>query len=264
MTARNKKNIMAAYDALNRKDMTAFASVCAPEYTDLNVGPTPIKGLDACLAFYKDFFSAFPDAKFRIESILSDGSNKYAVKLNLTATNSAPLGMIPATGKKVSISYIDIVEVNSDGKCISHAVTNVNEAMRQIGYGSMANPNVGIIIAAYEKFGKGDVPGVLAMCNPDVAWDIQDRMFDAKDRMFNGLAGVGAFFQEVGSKFKYTKFQPTRFIADGDDVVIFVSAEYTLAATGKRYSSNYTHYFKVVNGKISMFRGIDDMQKSLD
>jgi ketosteroid isomerase-like protein len=255
MTARNKKNILAAYDALSRRDMAAFAAVCAPEYTDVNVGPAPVQGLQACIEFYKGFFSAFPDAKFTIENIFNDGSNKYAVKLKLTGTNKAPLGMIPATGKSISIS---------EGKCISHSVSNVNEALRQIGYGSMANPNVGLVIAAYEKFGKGDISGLLSMCTPDITFDIHDRMFDSKERVFNGPAAVGSFFQELGAKFQYTKFQPTRFIADGDDVIIFVSAEYTLTATGKRYSSTYTHYFKASNGKLSMFRGLDDMQKSLD
>ena len=115
-------------------------------------------------------------------------------------------------------------------------------------------------MAAYGFFGKGDIQGILSICAENVVFDLQDRMFDSQARLFQGKAGVGQFFQELGAKFRYSKFQPLRFVADGEDVFILVEAEYTLVSTGKKYSSTYTHHFKVVNGKITFFRGVDDFQ----
>lgn len=258
--ATTKTNINAAYDALSRKDWNAFAALCADNYTDVNVGPAPAVGIQAALELYRQFEVAFPDFKVKPVEIAAAGNNRYYVRVLVTGTNTGSFMMLPPTGKPIKFYDTDIVEVDKAGKCISHTITNTGEPLRQIGYGSMANPSTQVVMAAYEKFGKGDIPGLLAMCTDEVVFDIQDRMFDSKGRLFSGKAGVGQFFQELGSKFQYSKFQPTRFVADGDDVFILVDAEYTLAATGKKYASSYTHHFKVTNGKISFFRGVDDFQ----
>jgi ketosteroid isomerase-like protein len=182
------------------------------------------------------------------------------LKVLLTGTNSAPFLMFPATGKSIQVVDVDMVELNASGKCISHWSANPDGPLDQIGYGSLTNPNTMLVMAVYEKFGKGDVQGLLAHCTDDVMFDIQDRMFDSKARQFKGKAAVGAFFQELGGKFQYSKFQPTRFIADGDDVFVLIDAEYKHIPSGKTYASTYTHHFKANNGKLSFFRGVDDFQ----
>ncbi|MBK8568401.1 MAG: nuclear transport factor 2 family protein [Saprospiraceae bacterium] len=113
------------------------------------------------------------------------------------------------------------------GKCFSHEITNTGSSGCKA---SRLNPNTQVVMQAYEKFGKGDIPGLLALCDDKVMFNIEDAMFDSKPRMFNGKAEVGKFFEELGAKIRYSKFQPTRFVADGDDVFISVAAEYTDAA----------------------------------
>lgn len=260
MTAKNKAALQTAYNALNHKDWATFTSQCAPNYTELNVGPGPVTGINAAIDLYKQFFMAFPDFTVKINDIAALSSTRFLLRVTVTGTNSGPFMMLPATGKSVKFDDVDMVEFDANGKALSHYVSNPGEPLRQIGYGSLTNPSTQIVMAAYEKFGKGDVPGLLAMCTDNVVFDIHDHMFDSKERMFSGKAGVGQFFQELGSKFQYSKFQPTRFVADGDDVFILIDAEYTLAATGKKYASTYTHHFKVSNGKITYFRGVDDFQ----
>lgn len=254
----DKANILAAYDALNRNDWAAFSAMCAPNYTEVNVGPAPAVGINAAIELYKQFQTAFPDFKIKINDIAAVNSNRYLLRVTLTGTNTGPFMMMPATGKSVKFDDADVVELDNSGKCISHAITNTGELLRQIGYVSMLNPNTQTVIDLYGKFGKGDVPGILATCTDEVVFDINDRMFDSKARLFKGKAGVGQFFQEIGSKFQYTRFQPTRFVADGDDVFILVEVDCMQVASGKKYSSTYTHHFKVVNGKVTYFRGVDD------
>lgn len=257
-TAQN--NIMTAYDALSRKDWNAFAALCADNYTDVNVGPGPVTGIQSAIGLYQQFAAGFPDFKVTPIEIVPAGINRFYVRVTVTGTNTGSFMMLPPTGKPIKFYDTDIIELDKNGKCTSHTISNPGEPLRQIGYGSMTNPNTQTVIAVYEKFGKGDIPGVLSMCSDQVMFDIQDRMFDAKARMFNGKAAVGQFFQELGSKFQYTRFQPTRFVADGDDVFILIDAEYLHTASGKKYASTYTHHFKVVNGKITFFRGVDDFQ----
>lgn len=258
--ASTRNNILSAYDALSRKDWTAFAAQCANNYTDVNVGPSPVTGIQAAIGLYQQFAAGFPDFKVMPQEIIPAGNNRYYVRVLVTGTNTGSFMMLPPTGKPMKFYDTDIVELDNNGKCISHTISNPGEPLRQIGYGSMANPNTQTVIAVYEKFGKGDVPGILAICDDKVVFDIQDRMFDSNARMFTGKNGVGQFFQELGGKFQYTKFLPTRFVADGDDVFALIDVEYTHLPSGKKYASNYTHHFKVVNGKVTFFRGLDDFQ----
>lgn len=259
-STRDKANIQKAYDALNRRDWAAFESLCTPGFIDHNVGPAPAVGVKAALDLYKQFHVAFPDFNIKINEIVAAGNGRYLLRVSLSGTNTGSFMMLPPTGKPMKFDDADVVEVNAEGKCTSHRITNPGEPLRQIGYGSILNPSTQVVMAVYEKFGKGDVPGILAMCNDEVVFDIQDRMFDAKARSYKGKAGIGQFFQELGSKFQYSKFQPTRFVADGDDVFILIDAEYKHLPSGKIYTSTYTHHFKVLNGKVSFFRGLDDFQ----
>ena len=253
-------NIRKAYAALGNRDYNTFASLCTDDFAELGLAPMPIKGVWNAIEQYKAFLNAFPDLKFNIGSIAPAGNNRYFLEVTLTGTNSAPFMGLPPTGKSVMVRDMDIVTLNGDGKCVSHWSANADGVLDQIGYGSITNPSTQVVMAIYEKFGKGDVPGILEGSTDEVIFDIQDRMFDSKPRLFKGKAGAGQFFQELGGKFQYTKFQPVRFVADGDDVFILVEAEYKHLPTGKMYASTYTHHFKVTNGKIAFFRGVDDFQ----
>jgi ketosteroid isomerase-like protein len=259
--ARDKAVIRAAYEALSNKDWSAFAALANPNYTEVNAGPSPLTGIQAAIELYKQFATGFPDFKVAVNDIVpASAKNTYYVNTTVSGTNNGMFMMFPPTGKSMKFDEMNTVTFDDNGKCLSHEVSRPGETLRQIGYGSFNNPNTATVIALYEKFGKGDVPGILAMSSDDLVFEIQDRMFDSKPRFFKGKAQVASFFQELGSKFQYAKFQPTRFITDGDDVMILVSVEYTLTATGKKYTSEYTHHFKVVNGKVTYFRGVDDFQ----
>ncbi|NOT36605.1 MAG: SnoaL-like domain-containing protein [Saprospiraceae bacterium] len=253
-------SIRKAYSSLERKDFNAFASVCANDFTE-KADPEPIVGVWNAIEYYKNFLSAFPDIKFTIESIVPAGDNTYYLKTLASGTNTGSFAGLPATGKYVSVPDVDIITMNAEGKCTSHSSINHNGMITAIGYGSLANPSNAVVMDVYEKFGKGDVPAILSVCSEDVLFDVHDRLFDTKARKFKGKAEVGSFFKELSIMFKYSKFQPTRFVADGDDVFVTIDVAYTHVPSGKNYSTNYTHQFKVVNGKIVYFRGMDSFQQ---
>lgn len=223
----------------------------------------PVKGVQNAIALYKQFTEGFADFKLDIKDIASAGKGKYLLRLEITGTHNGSFMGIPPTGKRVKWTDADVVQLNPEGKCFSHEITNTGEVLVQIGQASMLNPNTQVVMQAYEKFGKGDIPNLLALCDDKVLFDIEDPMFDVKARMFKGKAEVGKFFEELGAKIKYSKFQPTRFVADGDDVFITVETEYTDAAGKQKYASTYVQQFKVVNGKITLFRGIDGFAKRI-
>ncbi len=255
----NKANIRKAYDALNRRDFATFVQMCAPDFTEYSAGPAPVRTPQAAVEAYQMFFTAFPDLKFQVNDIAAGENGRFYVKVTLSGTNTGPFGMLPATGKSARVEDVDVLEINPAGLASSHWSANPAGMLSAIGYGSMLNPNTAVIMAAYDAFGKGDLPAVLALCSDDATFEIHDRSFDSKPRVFTGKDGVGNFFAELAAKFKYAKFQPWRFLADGDDVIILLSVDFTLIPTGKNYSANYVHHFRVVNGKIVSFKGVDDM-----
>lgn len=256
---RDEANIRKAYAAIMQKDFTAFAALCSADYTELALSPEPIKGIEASIAQYKVFLDAFPDTKFEIQSIVPAGPNRYFLQIHLTGTNTGNFMNFPATNKKIDVQDMDIITLNAEGKCNSHWSANPNASLSQIGYGFLNNPNTMLVTAAYEAFGKGDIPGLLALCNDDITFEIHDRTFDSKIRTFKGKEEVSKFFTELNGKIKYSKFQPSRFLADGDDVFIKVDVNYTNASNKKNYSDSYAHQFKATNGKLSYFKGMDGM-----
>lgn len=260
--AKNTANIKAAYDAFNQRNWDALAALCDGEnFTELNVAPTPAKGVQNAIELYKQFATGFPDFKVAINEMAPVGNNRYVLCTTVTGTNTGEFMGIPPTGKAIHFDDADLVEVNAEGKAISHAVTNVGEPLRQIGYASMMNPATQVVMQAFEKFGKGDIEGVLALCDDKVVFDIEEHSFGPQASVYNGKSEAGKFFQELGSRIKYTKFQTDRFVAEGDEVVAFSDAEYIDNASGKSYAINYVHHFKMSNGKVAYFSGWDNIPK---
>jgi ketosteroid isomerase-like protein len=256
-------NIHKAYEALSKKDFQTFGSLCADDFTELSLGPQPIKGLQNAINQYKLFFDAFPDFKVEVVEIAPADNNRYFLRVHTTGTNTGSLMNLPPTAKHIDLWDMDIVEINKDGKAISHYVANPNGVMSAIGYGSMANPNTAIVIAAYEAFGKKDVPAILNLCSDDIKFEIHDQTLDPKGpHTYKGKTEAAQFFSELGSKIAYSSFVPSRFIADGDDVAIIINAEFKEIKTGKNYTVNYNHHFHITDGKIVYIKGVADMPQS--
>jgi len=256
-----KANIKAAYESLNKRDYAAFTKLVTPDFVEYAAGPEPIKTPGAAIEAYKIFFAAFPDLKFQIQDIAAGMNGQYYVKTMVTGTNTGPFYGLPPTGKKASQTNVDIIEINSKGLATSHWSANPNGLLSSVGYGSMDNPNTAAITGIYDKFGKGDLPGILDECTDDVVFEVHDNVLYAIPMFYKGKIEVSEFFKDLTAKNQYTKFQPWRFIADGDDVIVLVHVEFNNLPTGHTYNTNYVHQFKVVNGKVTNFKGVSDIQQ---
>jgi ketosteroid isomerase-like protein len=259
----NKKTAREAYEALIKYDSDKFLSYLADDAIDYAQGPKPVQGKAAIAANLNDFFRAFPGYTLTVEGIAADG-NKVYVQNTFKGMQKAMLaGMIPATGKTVIWSDVDILEFDQNGKLRAHWANNSNAVLDQIGYHAFTNPNTQIILAAYDQFGKGNVAGILAQCTPDVVFDVTDRVFLPNGMVYKGATEVPNFFRTLAEKVTFTKFDPYRFLADGDDVAVYINGEYKDNKTGKLLKANIVHQFKVINGKITWFKGNTDVPKEI-
>ena len=68
--------------------------------------------------YLSGFLNAFPDSQFTIDDMIAEG-DRVATKKTFTGTHTADFGEIPATGKSVTLQFVDIMRVR-DGKIIEH------------------------------------------------------------------------------------------------------------------------------------------------
>ncbi len=246
-----KQNIYKAYESLSKRDYATFKTLCTADFTEYTAGPEPIKGVDNCLEAYKMYFSAAPDMTFEVKNITIDG-NRAIVEVNTTGTNTGMvMGMLPATGKMVKTMDVDFLTFDEQGKATSHRTANPNEFFTQIGYGSLANPNVGVVMAAYGEFGKGNLDGLLTYLDDNITWDASESPLM---RMCKGKAETRQFIMDIPKYVNFQKFEPARFIADGDDVVVLLNMDLTKTSDNKSYSVHPIHHFTLKNGKVVSFK----------
>lgn len=255
--SKDMDNIRKAYSSLESHQFDAFIKLCAKDFSELSLSPEPIQGVDAALSQYKVFLEAFPDSKFEVKNIYPAGPRRYFVEIHSTGTNKNAFMGIPATGKSYTYNDIDIIQFNAEGLCTSHASINPNEPLRQIGLGYLVNPASSLVMTAYQLFGQKDIPGLMNLCSDDVVFEIHDRAFDNKLRTFKGKSEVAKFFEELGSKFNYTKFLPNQFAASSNTILVSVDAEFKTNKDNKTHRNQYAHRFEVENGKIKYFKGMD-------
>jgi len=124
----------------------------------------------------------------------------------------------------------------------------------------MPETNLEIVQAGYEKFGSGDIEGLLALFTDDIDWSvphIENAPFTG-NRL--GLEEVAEFFKGLTEAEEFSYFEPTEFIEQGNRVVVLGRVKATVRATGRTYESDWVHLFTVHDGKITNFREFFDTE----
>jgi predicted ester cyclase len=62
--------------------------------------------------------SAYPDARFTVEDMIAEG-DQVVTKKTFSGTNTGEFAGMPATGRAVSVQYVDIMRVH-DGRIVEH------------------------------------------------------------------------------------------------------------------------------------------------
>ena len=118
--------------------------------------------------------------------------------------------------------------------------------------------NTQVIQTAYECFGRGDVPGILATLTDDVTWHVAPVENAAYTGTRHGKAGAADFFGTMAAEEDTLKFEPREFIAQGDKVAVIGHYEAKVKATGRTYETYWVHVFTMQAGKIADFREYTD------
>ena len=116
-----------------------------------------------------------------------------------------------------------------------------------------AEENIQIAQKAYADFGRGDIAAILEVLDENVVWVAPD-IGIAPGGTYHGKAGVTQFFQQVGDTWEFQSFEPTHFVASGDQVVVLGSYAFTARSTGRSASSDWAMAWTMRDGKVVHFQ----------
>ena len=96
---------------INKKDLDQASGILADDFVLYDpLGPTPVEGRQVFVEMLGELFRAFPDIHYTAEDEVSEGG-KVWIRWTMQATHSGPFIGIAPTGKRVSMSGVDMLSL---------------------------------------------------------------------------------------------------------------------------------------------------------
>ncbi|MEZ5426272.1 MAG: nuclear transport factor 2 family protein [Pyrinomonadaceae bacterium] len=118
--------------------------------------------------------------------------------------------------------------------------------------------NTRIVRQGYERFGNGDLEGLLQLFDENIEWTTPITQRSSLGGTRRGRQAVAEFFGLLVETENITRFEPTEFIAQGDRVVVLGKSAATVNATGRSYETDWIQIFTVRNEKVTGFYELFD------
>jgi ketosteroid isomerase-like protein len=114
--------------------------------------------------------------------------------------------------------------------------------------------NKRVVQAVFEMFGRGDVPGLLAIIAEDAEWAAPGPETVPYFGERTGREGALEFFRNLGENVEFESFEPGDLIAEGDRVVALGRERGRVRSTGKTFDNRWALVFTIREGMIAGFR----------
>ena len=118
--------------AINKKNLAIIEALLAPDFIDHEDLGTVEPNRDGVKMFLGMLISAFPDLKVTVDDMISDG-DKVVLRSTWMGTHEGEFMGIPATGKKVTYSGIDILKFTGDLVSEHWGLSDSMKMMAQLG-----------------------------------------------------------------------------------------------------------------------------------
>ncbi len=116
----------------NQRNLAAIDEFFGPDFVDHFAMPGFPAGLEGVKARHAALFAAFPDIQSTVEDMIAEG-DKVVARLTMRGTHKGEFLGIPATGKQLTVSAIDIMRIVDD-KIVEHWVeVDMLGMMQQLG-----------------------------------------------------------------------------------------------------------------------------------
>ncbi|MGD9589915.1 MAG: nuclear transport factor 2 family protein [Pyrinomonadaceae bacterium] len=113
--------------------------------------------------------------------------------------------------------------------------------------------NTKLVQLAYEKFGSGDIDGLLELVSDEIRWTTPAVEGASHTGPRRGKDDVAEFFKLLSESEDFERFEPLEFVAQDDKVVVLGESSARIKSTGRNFESSWVHIFHVRDGKISEF-----------
>jgi ketosteroid isomerase-like protein len=123
---------------------------------------------------------------------------------------------------------------------------------------------IDIASSFYDALGRGDVPAILSLLDPQVEWTEAER-FPYYGGTWHGPQAVLAnLIVPLSGEWNGFSAKAHDFIAEGDRVVALGTYSGTFKKTGRSFSASFAHVWTVRGGKITRFNMHTDTAKVLE
>jgi steroid delta-isomerase-like uncharacterized protein len=102
----------------NNKNFVVYDELNDPDFVNLSAPPGVPADREGGKLYLQAFAEAYPDARYTVDDMIAEG-DRVVTKKTLTGTNTGEFAGMPATGKRVTLQFVDIMRVR-DGKIVEH------------------------------------------------------------------------------------------------------------------------------------------------
>ena len=118
-TKRNKAVIRRFVEEVqNKQDWAAYDELNDPDFVNLSAPPGAPADREGGKFFLQALAAAYPDAVFTIDDMFAEG-DAVITRKTFSGTNVGKFMGVPATGRRVSLQYVDIMRVRDD-RIVNH------------------------------------------------------------------------------------------------------------------------------------------------
>ncbi len=136
--------------------------------------------------------------------------------------------------------------------------------MNEIRRDPEATARVRVVSSFYERLGKGDVPGVLELLDPQVRWTEAERFPYYTGTWVGPQAVLDNLLKRLAADWNDFAATPKDHLIEGIKVVSFGAYSGIYKPTGKSMRSDFAHVWTVENAKVTSFLMYTDTAKVLE
>ncbi len=107
--------------------------------------------------------------------------------------------------------------------------------------------------ALFERFGAQDIPGILALLDPEISIDFYGPDVIPYAGRYRGLAEARVFFETVLASVDIHVFEPEFMFSEGERVAVKGHLHLTARSTGRDIRSDFAHIIQVRDGRWTQF-----------
>lgn len=118
-TERNKAVIRRFVEEVqNNQDFVVYDELNDRDFVNLSAPPGVPADREGGKLYLQAFANAYPDGRMTIDDMIAEG-DRVVTKKTFTGTNTGEFAGMPATGKRVTLQFVDIMRVR-DGRIVEH------------------------------------------------------------------------------------------------------------------------------------------------